>query len=69
VDAIAEWVHARAEKLRIWELHKATPPPLGFDPKPHYGTVDHKLFGLLQFTPWRIELGDLHQEPIVWRSR
>jgi general stress protein 26 len=41
VDGIAEWVDAPEEKQRIWELHRTTPPPLGFDPQPHYGTIDH----------------------------
>jgi general stress protein 26 len=67
VDCLAQWVDDPAEKQRIWELHKATPPPLGFDPQPHYGTIDHPYYGLLRFTPWRIELGNLQGEPIVWR--
>jgi hypothetical protein len=49
--------------------HKATPPPLGFDPQPHYGTIHHPYFGLLRLTPWRIELGDLQSEPIIWRDQ
>ena len=68
VDAISYWIDARTEKLRIWELHRRTPPPLGFDPQPHYGTIDHPFFGLLRFIPWRIALGDLHGEPIIWRQ-
>src|SRR5215475_9521681 len=31
VEALAEWVNEAGEKLRIWELHKTIPPPLGFD--------------------------------------
>ena len=67
VDCVAEWIDEVAEKERIWELHKTTPPPLGFDPQPHYGTIYHQFYGLLRFTPWRIELGNLRGEPIVWR--
>jgi len=67
VDATAEWINDVDEKLRIWELHKSTPAPLGFDPEPHYGSIDHEYFGLLRFTPWRITLGDLNGEPIIWR--
>jgi len=68
VDCRAEWVDEDSEKLRIWELYKNTPPPLGFDPEPHYGTIHHQYFGLLKFTPWRIELGSLVAEAIVWRG-
>jgi general stress protein 26 len=68
VDCIAAWVADTSEKQRIWELHKSLPPPLGFDPEPHYGNIDHPHYGLLRFTPWRMELGDLYGEPVVWRS-
>ena len=69
VDAVAEWIDDVEEKNRIWELHKTTPPPLGFDPQPHYGNINHQYFGLLRFTPWRIELGHLGDESIIWRFR
>lgn len=68
VDCTAEWIDDVAEKERIWELHKNTPPPLGFDLEPHYGTINHPYYGLLRFTPWRIELGNLGGEPIIWRQ-
>ena len=68
VDAKAEWIHDTDEKHRIWKLHQTTPPPLGFDPQLHYDTIEHQYFGLLRFTPWRIELGDLLGESIIWRS-
>ena len=66
--AMAEWVDAVEEKQRIWELHRTTPEPLGFDPQPHYGTIDHPYYGLLRITPWRIELGNLYGEPMIWRD-
>ncbi|HSG45250.1 MAG TPA: pyridoxamine 5'-phosphate oxidase family protein [Anaerolineales bacterium] len=69
VDAKAEWVNEADEKLRIWELHKSIPTPLGFDPEPNYGTINNNYYGLLRFTPWRIALGDLHGEPIIWRQK
>jgi hypothetical protein len=69
VDGVAEWVDRVEEKHRIWELHRTTPPPLGFDPQPHYGSIDHHYFGLLRITPWRIELGNLYGEPVIWRPR
>ena len=68
IDASAKWIQNPKEKQRIWELHQTTPAPLGFDPGPHYGNIDGPYFGLLQFTPWRIELGNLESGSIVWRS-
>jgi uncharacterized pyridoxamine 5'-phosphate oxidase family protein len=69
VECTAKWAEEVEEKLRIWELHKMVPPPLGFDPTPHYGTIENKYFGLLQFTPWRIELAELGAESLVWRPK
>ena len=67
VDCRAEWVMQEGEQIRIWMLHQQTPPPLGFDPQPHYGDIHHHYFGLLKLTPWRIELATLYGEPLVWR--
>ena len=67
VECVAEWIEDRAEKQRVWELHQTIPPPLGFDPQPHYGTIHHPYYGILRFTPWRIELGNLGGESIIWR--
>ncbi len=66
-DCNAEWVDEESEKLRIWELHKTIPPPLGFDPEPHYGSIHHQYYGVLKFVPWRIELGNLGGTSLVWR--
>ena len=68
VDCRAEWVDDENEKHRIWELHKKLPPPLGFDPEAGYG--EHlATSALLKFTPWRVELGNLGGEPLIWRLR
>ncbi len=67
VDGTATWIDDATEQRRIWELHKTTPPPLGFDPEPHYGSIEHPYFGLLRVLPWRIELGDLYGESRIWR--
>jgi hypothetical protein len=67
VEGVAEWVGADEEKHRIWDLHRATPPPIGFDPQPHYGTIAHHYFGVLKITPWRIELAKLGGESLIWR--
>jgi general stress protein 26 len=69
VDGLAEWIDSAEEKRRIWDLHKTTPAPLGFDLELHYGTIDHPYYGLLRITPWRIELGSLNGEPVVWRPQ
>lgn len=68
VDARAEWVDAPEQQRRVWALHAATPPPLGFDPQPHYGSIGNPYFGLLRLTPWRIELANLGGEPLIWRQ-
>ena len=68
VDGAAEWIDTVDEKQRIWELHRNTPAPSGFDPQPHYGSIDHPYYGLLRITPWRIELGNLSGEPVIWRG-
>ena len=67
VEATAAWVTDTSEKLRVWELHRSIPPPLGFDPEPSYGSIHHKYYGLLRFTPWRVELAELHKESLIWR--
>jgi general stress protein 26 len=67
VECTAEWQHDRAEKLRVWDVIKETPPPMGFDPEPWYTDVDHPHFGVLKLTPWRIELYTLRGETIIWR--
>ena len=56
-DCKAEWVDEQAEKQRIWDLYKDTPPPLGYDPAIIWrGGPDDPTYGLLKLTPWRIEL-------------
>lgn len=69
IDCTAAWANERDEKLRIWDLHKTIPPPLGFDPTPPYGTIEHRHFGLLKFIPWRIELAELGSESLIWRPK
>lgn len=68
VDGVAAWEERNEEKWRVWELHRRTPAPLGFDPEPHYGNIDHPYFGLLRITPWRVELANLYGEPVIWRA-
>ena len=70
-DCTAEWQDDLATKKRVWELFRAAPPPLGYDPKLFFGTVDSPGFGVLKLTPWRIELFDISNRDNpkqVWRS-
>jgi general stress protein 26 len=67
IEAVAEWVTERSAQQRVWDYYKTVPPPMGFDPEPHYGTIDHPLFGLLRLTPWRIQLSTLGGESTVWQ--
>jgi general stress protein 26 len=51
------WEDDPAEKLRVWNLYKTTPPPYGYDPQMIWQTgPDDPGYGLLKLTPWRIEL-------------
>lgn len=59
VEGIAEWIDDDAEKQRRWDWFKTTPEPYGYDPTPFFGSVDSPGFGLLQVTPWLIDLHDL----------
>lgn len=74
VDCKAEWVDAKPEKDRIWDLYGKTPPPLGYDLGMIWqGGKDDPTYGLLKLTPWRIELWGLTdlmtgKEPQVWRA-
>jgi uncharacterized pyridoxamine 5'-phosphate oxidase family protein len=75
-DCKAEWVDDPAEKQRIWDLYKSTPPPLGYDPAiipPWSDGPNGAVFGLLKLTPWRIELSGMlpppaYEEPRIWRA-
>jgi hypothetical protein len=73
IDCATEWDDSSAQKTRIWELYKSTPPPLGYDP----GMIwkdgpEADDFGVLKLTPWRIEVSSIMdmmagKEPEVWR--
>ncbi|MBI5960834.1 MAG: pyridoxamine 5'-phosphate oxidase family protein [Chloroflexi bacterium] len=69
VECTAGWMTDRTEQQRVWEFYKTVPPPLGFDPTPHYGTIDHPLFGLIKLIPWRIELCTLGGESVIWHKK
>jgi general stress protein 26 len=74
VECKTEWDDDPDQKLRIWELYKSTPPPLGYDPGIIWqeGPEDSS-YGLLKLNPWRIELSSIHEmsvgePPQVWRQ-
>jgi len=74
VEAKAQWADDTAERRRIWELYKSTPPPLGYDPGMIWpGGPDREDFGVLKLTPSRIEVWGLTdlmagKQPRVWRA-
>jgi hypothetical protein len=70
VDCASEWADDIGTKKRVWELYKAAPEPVGYDPAPFFVSFDHPNFGVLKLTPWRIGVvtqGD--PDPMVWRSK
>lgn len=70
VDCHVSWADDQATKDRIWELFKAAPPPLGYDPAPFFGSKDSPGCGILHLSPWRVELTDLfHPQKLkVWHD-
>ena len=72
-ECAVEWEDSGAEKRRLWELYKSTPPPLGYDLGIIWKGADDPELGLLKLTPWRIELSALtdifsRKPPLVWRG-
>lgn len=68
VDCRGEWETDREVKARICHLFSDTPPPLGYDLLGGLGSVDNPAYALLRLIPWRIELGDHHGDPRIWRA-
>ena len=57
VQAKAEWRDDAATRQRIWNLLKATPPPVGYDPALFWkGGPNDSSYGVLEITPYRIDL-------------
>ena len=69
VECKAEHETDRDEMWRVWEYFKVARKPMGFDPEPQFGDIDHHQFGLLKLIPWRIELYTLGGESIIWENR
>lgn len=67
-DCIARWVDDPAERQRIWDLFKSTPEPLGYDPAGGaFGTNDLADFGLIQLTPYRVEVTNWPHGTRLWQ--
>lgn len=66
IECTVRWEDNRDEMWRVWEYYKVAPKPMGFDPEPHFGDIDHEHFGLLKLIPWRIELYELVGESTIW---
>lgn len=56
IDCTAVWESDLDVKKRVWDLFKNTPEPLGYDPAHDFIRYDHENYGLLNLTPWRIDL-------------
>jgi general stress protein 26 len=69
IDGTAKWVDDATQKVRIWNLFKNTPPPLGYDNAQFFGSAENPEYGLLKITPTRIELADLFGSAKVWSQR
>lgn len=59
VDCKAEWEGDPGIKQHVWDLFRSSAPPLGFDLGNIFKSVDDPDFGVLKFTPWRIDLFDI----------
>lgn len=75
IDATAEWLDTDADKQRVWDLYKNTPPPLGYDPWMIWreGPLTGD-FGVLKLTPRRIELYSLgwlmqNKPALIWKPK
>jgi hypothetical protein len=70
VECRAEWDDRIEERRRIWELFKATPPPLGYDPGLIWPDPEAAAFGLLRLVPSRFELSQMLAPGArrVWRA-
>lgn len=65
-DCKVEWADDPIQKQYAWDLFHHTPPPLGY---PMDTPVDDPQFGVLKFTPWRVEVFTLREETLIWRAQ
>jgi len=72
VECKAAWQDDLATRERVWNLFKAAPEPVGYDPKLFWKAPDDPSFGVLKLSPWRLEVWSLEamaqgQPARVWR--
>ncbi len=68
VDCTATWDDTLATKIHVWNLYLTTPPLLGYDPAPIFGSVEDANFGILKLTPWRIEIANFPANRQIWHA-
>lgn len=56
IQARAEWRDDDSTRKRIWKLLKDTPPPVGYDPQLFWRNGMDESFGVLELTPFQIQL-------------
>jgi hypothetical protein len=54
----AAWANDEASRVRIWNLFKNAPPPVGYDPTivPAWTSPSVPAFGVLRLSPWRLRV-------------
>jgi hypothetical protein len=70
-DCLAQWEDDLAVKQRVWDLCRAAPPPLGYDPGTMFRDASDPDYGLLRLTPYRIALEDVSgtgERRLIWRA-
>jgi hypothetical protein len=74
LQCLATWDDRPTEKARVWDLFRATPPPLGYDPQTIWsgGPADPD-YSLLRLDAWRVQIVTVEtlasRRPRVWTAR
>lgn len=73
LQCLASWEDRPAEKQRIWDRFKATPPPLGYDPQTIWsGGPEDPDYSLLKLEAWRVQIVTVatltSRRPRVWTA-
>jgi hypothetical protein len=75
----AAWALDDATRVRVWNLFKETPPPLGYDPAMVgvWTAPTDAAFAVLRLSPWRLRvfpgdivlMGRADREVLVWQAQ
>jgi hypothetical protein len=73
LQCLAQWEERPEHKVRVWDWFKATPPPLGYDPRTIWsGGPDDPDYSLLRFDAWRVQIVTVEtltaRAPRVWTT-